>query len=86
MQYYLKARFRFDKDEFANLIVMAGIAGSLSQVRCSTSFHWEWFIVLVLRFYDWLCNQVQLHNAVGFDAFIGACCWRREIACCGPFL
>jgi len=32
VQYYLKARFRFDKDQFADLMVIVGVAGTASQV------------------------------------------------------
>lgn len=32
MQYYLKAQFGYSKDEFANLLLIAGAAGMLSQV------------------------------------------------------
>lgn len=32
MQYYLKAQFGYSKDEFANLFLIAGAAGMLSQV------------------------------------------------------
>ncbi|XVE56222.1 hypothetical protein DITRI_Ditri03aG0220400 [Diplodiscus trichospermus] len=30
--YYLKARFHFDKDQFANLMVISGVAGTISQL------------------------------------------------------
>jgi hypothetical protein len=33
LQYYLKAQFGYSKDEFANLLLIAGAAGMLSQVR-----------------------------------------------------
>lgn len=32
LQYYLKAQFGYSKDEFANLLLIAGAAGMLSQV------------------------------------------------------
>jgi hypothetical protein len=32
LQYYLKARFHFNKDQFADLMVISGIAGTISQV------------------------------------------------------
>lgn len=32
MQYYLKAEFHFNKDEFADLMIIDGIAESISQV------------------------------------------------------
>ena len=32
MQYYLKAEFHFDKDQFADLMIINGIAGIISQV------------------------------------------------------
>lgn len=32
MQYYLKAQFGYNKDEFANLLLIVGAAGMLSQV------------------------------------------------------
>lgn len=35
MQYFLKAQFHFDKDEFADLTMIAGIAGAISQVKIS---------------------------------------------------
>lgn len=31
-QYYLKAKFHFNKDQFADLMVISGIAGTVSQV------------------------------------------------------
>ncbi|KAJ8774299.1 hypothetical protein K2173_009730 [Erythroxylum novogranatense] len=31
MQYYLRARFHFNKDQFADLMVISGIAGTISQ-------------------------------------------------------
>lgn len=31
-QYYLKAQFHFDKDQFADLMIINGIAGTASQV------------------------------------------------------
>jgi hypothetical protein len=32
LQYYLKAQFHFSKDQFAVLMVISGIAGTVSQV------------------------------------------------------
>lgn len=32
LQYYLKAKFHFNKDQFADLMVISGIAGTISQV------------------------------------------------------
>ena len=32
MQYYLKAQFGYSKNEYANLLLIAGAAGMLSQV------------------------------------------------------
>lgn len=32
VQYYLKAQFGYSKDEFANLLLIVGAAGMLSQV------------------------------------------------------
>jgi len=32
VQYYLKAQFGYSKDEFANLLLIASLAGMLSQV------------------------------------------------------
>lgn len=32
LMYYLKARFRFNKDQFADLMVIAGVAGTASQL------------------------------------------------------
>ena len=32
VQYYLKARFHFDKNHFADLMIISGIAGTVSQV------------------------------------------------------
>uniref|UniRef100_A0A7N0R9S4 Major facilitator superfamily (MFS) profile domain-containing protein n=1 Tax=Kalanchoe fedtschenkoi TaxID=63787 RepID=A0A7N0R9S4_KALFE len=32
LMYYLKARFQFNKDEFADLMIIAGIAGTVSQL------------------------------------------------------
>lgn len=32
VQYYLKAKFHFSKDQFADLMVISGIAGTISQV------------------------------------------------------
>ena len=32
MQYFLKAQFHFNKDQFADLMIIAGIAGVVSQV------------------------------------------------------
>ncbi|GAV88687.1 MFS_1 domain-containing protein, partial [Cephalotus follicularis] len=32
MMYYLKARFHFNKDQFADLMVISGIAGTISQL------------------------------------------------------
>jgi Na+/melibiose symporter-like transporter len=32
LQYYLKAQFGYSKDEFANLLLIAGAAGMLSQL------------------------------------------------------
>lgn len=31
-QYYLKARFHFNKHQFADLMMISGIAGTISQV------------------------------------------------------
>lgn len=36
-QYYLKAKFHFNKDQFADLMVIAGIAGTVSQVLVLTN-------------------------------------------------
>lgn len=33
MQYFLKAKFHYDKDQFADLLLIVGIAGALSQVN-----------------------------------------------------
>lgn len=33
MQYYLKAKFHFNKDQFADLMIIVGAAGSISQVE-----------------------------------------------------
>lgn len=32
VQYYLKAKFHFNKNQFADLMVISGIAGAISQV------------------------------------------------------
>lgn len=32
-QYYLKAKFHFNKDQFADLMIISGVAGSISQVN-----------------------------------------------------
>jgi len=32
VQYFLKAQFHFDKNQFADLMVISGIAGTVSQV------------------------------------------------------
>lgn len=32
LQYYLKARFHFNKQQFADLMMISGIAGTISQV------------------------------------------------------
>lgn len=32
MQFYLKARFHFNKDQFAELLLISAIAGAISQV------------------------------------------------------
>lgn len=37
-QYYLKARFHFNKDQFADLMVISGVAGTISQVFSYTAF------------------------------------------------
>ena len=51
LQYYLKARFHFNKDQFADLMVITGIAGTLSQV----------FLTLFsFSFYDILCHLFRV--------------------------
>lgn len=43
LQYYLKAQFHFSKDQFAELMVIAGVAGTVSQVistRGVNKFYW----------------------------------------------
>ncbi|OWM70630.1 hypothetical protein CDL15_Pgr014303 [Punica granatum] len=37
MMYYLKAKFHFNKDQFADLMVISGIAGTISQMRSIVS-------------------------------------------------
>ena len=41
-QYYLKARFHFNKDQFADMMVISGIAGTISQVFL-TLFSFLWY-------------------------------------------
>ncbi|KAI4320932.1 hypothetical protein MLD38_034364 [Melastoma candidum] len=38
MLYFLKAQFHFDKDQFADLMVIAGIGGTISQARPDTPY------------------------------------------------
>ena len=38
MQYYLKARFQFDKDRFADLMVIFGAASTISQASHTILF------------------------------------------------
>lgn len=50
MQYYLKARFHFNKTQFADLMLIVGVAGTLSQV-CLQSFSISsYHYVLLIRF------------------------------------
>lgn len=37
-QYYLKAQFHFNKNQFADLMVISGIAGTISQVFLALIF------------------------------------------------
>lgn len=36
MQYYLKARFQYNKNQFADLMMITGIGATLSQVGLSS--------------------------------------------------
>ena len=56
MQYYLKARFHFNKDQFADLMVISGVAGTISQVL-------RWFG----RLYDFLCILPSFIVSVSFS-------------------
>ena len=38
MQYFLKARFHFNKDQYADLMLISGIAAAVSQVRSDKTF------------------------------------------------
>lgn len=46
MQYYLKARFHFNKNQFADLMLIAGIISTISQV----CFIDAWYISHTTRF------------------------------------
>lgn len=48
MQYYLKAQFHFNKNQFADLMIINGIAGSVSQVNFTMHFHYMQFVILCM--------------------------------------
>lgn len=71
LQYFLKARFHFNKDQFADLMLIGGVAGAVSQA-CISVFN-ILFVAIFLLFLDSIsssyCNQVVLQ--IPFINFLG---------------
>lgn len=78
VQYFLKAQFHFDKNQFADLMIIGGVAGAISQVdvclSCIIICH---YVVLLFCLRFW-CSFGNV--AAGSFAFVGPCGGRRKAA------
>lgn len=69
MQYYLKAQFQFSKNQFADLMLIVGFAGMVSQVQRSSECFWkDQRIAPFPHFY----KQKMLNCAASSDAHAAA--------------
>lgn len=89
MQFFLKAQFHFDKTQFADLMIISGIAGSISQVTliydpflfCMFNFCFSDVLIILKDILISFCTIAATSHAHS-----SSCFWRREVAFYWPLL
>lgn len=79
MQYYLKARFQFNKNQFADLMMISGIGATLTQVCHNPSCNSLYFLFSILTNISFVLCTFDSFSAIS-HAHISTCCGRGEVA------